>query len=1127
MRFHFRYWLIVLTVLTVISVAWRRVDYRVRQLQPWRLLHAGPTTAENGLLLDYIGPSTPLNLWNALRHQHHPVILSIVGDTLLKVLTIASTSVLVLQSVTVQYSDWPMTSSTNFSVFPTNVPPMWDSSLLFQALMTLPQINASFPAWTGNGYTVQSIESDRDLPSRSIITASVEAFRAEFNGCETGFDTWLGKERNISALQRLTSSCQANYSWYDSGLTGLWGAILLNDDCERINQSQPILTILVNTSTDEQWPSSAVWTNCWWNAGIVPTTVTLQGDASAGSSLYNITTSMAPLSAGRPLVDNERLSIDVYGNLVWTLHEIANPSENFPISVPLLPFLNWLYPEASDAELFSGEKIANATNYIFSNTAAMIVKVGSTSNVSEPLNGTMETIEQRVLVLERSVRIMECALAVLLAVTLLLATRVRQRIVPCDPGSIAALSSILAGSVDIVSLLKNRGHCSAKEISAHLVPCHYQTCELRLPSEQQSFMICAYHRLEYSQQNSMPTKAEIHATTRWRPLGLCPTMIAASVLTPLVLIMALELTLRHSWRENGVASVDVNSWEQNIWQFLPALTMVLVGLLFSCVGYAVRILQQFLALRESEHAAQIAMFDSPMRKNAASLLWMSARRRNAALAAASIAALIAPFQPIVVSGLFAAVNHPSQASTIIYATDHFDTHFDNWTRGSDIADFTATTLQAYANLAWPMWTYDSLILPHVELRPADINVDVSKVTQLSLKLPALRSTLTCHHTAAEQSIGAELSFSIWLDNGTLFTIPMGNNTGEGYLIGSYYPSCHAGFQECDDTGPFLLAYFAKIDPAFPNSENNITALICDWPIIEQVQTMVTFQLPEYKINSSIPPVPDESTITVFSNHSFLVDRIGGAGHGYFLAGLFSQGPWEPPFETDKSFAAPNDGLLSAALDNRISTSIHLDAFFDPNILKTQVEYAYSFLVGQYIHQLLRVSNSAATNKANNMTFEGIYTVRDSMRLLQSTTSTRILQGLLGVLLICALVIHTTITREGRNLLPKDPSSIAGMASLLAGSKLVTRELVPEGSEWLGDAELQRAGILCGEDMDFGIGWWDCEDDEHEEEDRSDGEARRVSDDEPSISAQGKPRRRFGIDVARPHWRKAMKPGWDL
>jgi len=76
-----------------------------------------------------------------------------------------------------------------------------------------------------------------------------------------------------------------------------------------------------------------------------------------------------------------------------------------------------------------------------------------------------------------------------------------------------------------------------------------------------------------------------------------------------------------------------------------------------------------------------------------------------------------------------------------------------------------------------------------------------------------------------------------------------------------------------------------------------------------------------------------------------------------------------------------------------------------------------------------------------------------------------------------------LTSNSKHVLPKNPCSIAAVASLLAGSEIL--ELIPLGSEWCDDKELRRRGVFDG--YLFSMGWW---------------------------SKPGTSKRRFGIDIGK-------------
>jgi hypothetical protein len=87
-----------------------------------------------------------------------------------------------------------------------------------------------------------------------------------------------------------------------------------------------------------------------------------------------------------------------------------------------------------------------------------------------------------------------------------------------------------------------------------------------------------------------------------------------------------------------------------------------------------------------------------------------------------------------------------------------------------------------------------------------------------------------------------------------------------------------------------------------------------------------------------------------------------------------------------------------------------------------------------------------------------------------TRTTYILAGVVGALLLCALVVLITV--DVRNVLPKPIGSFAAEASLLAGSRIVDSRsgIVLPGSEYWSDEDREKSGVWHGEK--YRMGWWD-------------------------------------------------------
>lgn len=107
------------------------------------------------------------------------------------------------------------------------------------------------------------------------------------------------------------------------------------------------------------------------------------------------------------------------------------------------------------------------------------------------------------------------------------------------------------------------------------------------------------------------------------------------------------------------------------------------------------------------------------------------------------------------------------------------------------------------------------------------------------------------------------------------------------------------------------------------------------------------------------------------------------------------------------------------------------------------------------------------------------------RIAQDEPTKIVLQVLLAIMFVCGAA--TYLLTDTKGVLPHSPTSIAGVASLVAGSELVDRRFVPRGSEWMSDKQLKREGIFQGKL--FGLGWWES-------------------------AEEGKGGRRFGVGVGK-------------
>jgi hypothetical protein len=149
-----------------------------------------------------------------------------------------------------------------------------------------------------------------------------------------------------------------------------------------------------------------------------------------------------------------------------------------------------------------------------------------------------------------------------------------------------------------------------------------------------------------------------------------------------------------------------------------------------------------------------------------------------------------------------------------------------------------------------------------------------------------------------------------------------------------------------------------------------------------------------------------------------------------------------------------DPFLQIVVDS--NSSIPLEAYLDPSTLLAEVRQMYSTFWAIYATQHQRIPVNSEGRQSI-----GAMVSSQKQRVVQEIVPTRILQALLGFVMLCGLV--TAASMRGGEVLPKAPYSIGSRMSLLAGSFF---SRLPELRGDLSDGELERAL----EPYLFKLGW---------------------------------------------------------
>jgi hypothetical protein len=224
--------------------------------------------------------------------------------------------------------------------------------------------------------------------------------------------------------------------------------------------------------------------------------------------------------------------------------------------------------------------------------------------------------------------------------------------------------------------------------------------------------------------------------------------------------------------------------------------------------------------------------------------------------------------------------------------------------------------------------------------------------------------------------------------------------------------------------------------------------VCD-PYAEIVRVSATFRLPSWELDlsaASRPPriLPGKGTPIRVDMNKFMQE---------LPEMIFSN----PRARLELNSSEDLDCIFPLALYGRNSTPVAELTANLPEALEATFAVAMAHFLDHARQQRLTGSPEYVT---------GVVATPNTglLRLQLSPISTRILEGLLGAIILCVGLAYL-LQRHMDRLLPKGPCSIGAGASLLAGSDLLSH--IPRGSEWISDEKKKKMGLFEGKL--FGLG----------------------------------------------------------
>ncbi|KAM5353963.1 hypothetical protein ACJ41O_000613 [Fusarium nematophilum] len=251
-------------------------------------------------------------------------------------------------------------------------------------------------------------------------------------------------------------------------------------------------------------------------------------------------------------------------------------------------------------------------------------------------------------------------------------------------------------------------------------------------------------------------------------------------------------------------------------------------------------------------------------------------------------------------------------------------------------------------------------------------------------------------------------------------------------------------------------------------EHNLGTVLC-YQNLEQVEANLTWNVPDFEFTILGKPKVDEegSSTTSLKNKE-------GSEKFEFAINAWLEGLSDSVY--NRTIPGP---------DNTSSTANDVDSFIQAMVYSKRGRRLEDLVGRENVDNLTEVANdlyevymaqAISLNMRSNSTkdgprlpsYTGTLTTSGNRRLRQNKGTKIALQAMLATMVACALA--ATLLMRVRSVLPHNPCSVAGTATLLAGGEMATGKFIPPGAEWLNDGELRRMGLF--EKEVYTMRWWD-------------------------------------------------------
>ncbi|KAK2736811.1 hypothetical protein FQN55_001400 [Onygenales sp. PD_40] len=1124
-------------VFMVVGAFWGQVEYRACQLTPWLLMSRGPVAASDGLLLDYLSPWNVASLYRSLRRRHYLVSLAIVGTLLVHGLAIVSTNLFELRDLPIKRST-SLRLINDFNFSPDYFKP--------RDVATIPHMRAKGIALNGSDVPFGIVANHVFSPFQDggpfrpdnftmgdqlqmeaevdVLTVKVQCEKATLEVSKKKSEYTLSMKSGPCSTgplaqyytQNVVSQDPAGYFEgfpavcdegkgahdieYDEFRNVYWRiwAYISHQDPNGLHLNVSEGTGKKVKYTAGNFSFTPVLCTPYLDIARVPVKLSRSSDGISIITDLNMK-KQRPLSPSSPSTLDVNAGALLYGAWISMLKAEGD---------------GWslLGPRSEDREaFFDAALLSQELGRGIQSRAVQVSRDYLLQPVDRKIEGTAIKTESRLFARRLSFGLMIGFLSALIIVSIVIVCVYLPLSVCCrDPSSIGGLATILARSPELMATLQNMNLKWPSEMKELLAGRENRT-NITAGSE---FQI-EVHDKQTSDVDVSKTGTD--STPRWwRPVSARPPVYTLTFALPIAVIVTIEILLHISNTRGGITPVEgrANGRDQP-WAYVPALIMFYVRIPYHMMESTYRTFQPYQCLARGRAHANASVLENQGGKITAWAILDSLRKRQWSLAASAVALLLAAALPITVSGLYSVDNlpYPTDISLVQHSTWDISSYKEHLIN-SKVFDLPSNDIAPgrilYLNMSYPQGTYADLAFPTLSLAKAYDNVTSELApSYIEARLTAWRPDLNCDSEipASDYKVSWSQEYMLRWDvdinstRGACSFSLQENGIGADKYFSSWFnltrDDTHKGNPADCPTLLYLFGNRAK------------THMLKCRPQIQEVDVDIRFEPESLKINTNYPP-----SIVPWSARPPLEDFMGYSnGAAVPLPMLPAPGEFsfdlmavEPPVEEYRT-----DLFTTAAIWGAGGTPAD-ELFYDLGKLSAALTRIYGIVIAQRINDNWRIpldsdttAPTADDNPPTTKTFIPAKLISHGDYLVQGRLSTRLLDAFLGSMIL--LAITSMLLMNTKNVLPKNPCSIAAVASLLAGSRILgDPQIIPRGAEWWDDKELARRGVFVG--WRFSIGWWVRKRQGVGADERRDGEGVGKGEAEGLLEEE----RVFGIDL---------------